>query len=37
MNIQERLIRVETEMKYMRKLMWGIVILLAAQLGVDLV
>ena len=36
MNIQERLVRVEIEMRYMRKLMWGVILLLAAQLGVDL-
>ena len=36
MNIPERLVRLEVEMISMRKLMWGVLILLAAQLGVDL-
>ena len=36
MNIGERLVRLETEMLSMRRLMWVVIVILLAQLGVDL-
>ena len=37
MKINERLVMLETEMRYIRKIQWVIVTILLAQLGVSLV
>ena len=37
MNIGERLVSLETEMRYMRKLMGVVIIILIAQLGVEII
>ena len=37
MIIQERLVRLETEMSSMIRLMWVVIVILLAQLGVDII
>ena len=37
MIIQERLVRLETEMSSMKRLMWVVIVILLAQLGVDVI
>ena len=37
MIIQERLVRLETEMSSMKRLMWIVIVILLAQLGVDII
>jgi len=36
MKLEERMIKVETEILNMRRLMWVVIVILLAQLGVDL-
>ena len=37
MIIQERLVRLENEMSSMKRLMWVVIVILLAQLGVDVI
>ena len=37
MTIKERLIKIETELKYIKKLIYGLAVLTAAQAGINLI
>ena len=37
MKLEERMVRVETEILAMRRLIWVVIVILLAQLGVDII